>query len=61
MSEQTGNEWQSGDIPAFEAFFRQYERLVFKNAYLLTGTRVAVGAGVTGIASSDVGAGTEYQ
>ncbi|MDO8578713.1 MAG: RNA polymerase sigma factor [Dehalococcoidales bacterium] len=39
MSEQTGNEWQSGDIPAFEAFFRQYERLVFKNAYLLTGTR----------------------
>jgi len=33
------SEWQSGDIPAFEVFFRQYERLVFKNAYLITGTR----------------------
>jgi RNA polymerase sigma-70 factor (ECF subfamily) len=39
MLESTGHEWQTGDIPAFEAFFRQYERLVFKNAYLVTGTR----------------------
>lgn len=39
MSERTGHEWQSGDIPAFEAFFRQFERLVFKNAYLITGTK----------------------
>lgn len=33
------NEWQSGDKAAFEALFRQYERLVFKNAYLITGIR----------------------
>lgn len=39
MSGQIGYEWQTGGISAFEAFFRQYERLVFKNAYLLTGTR----------------------
>ncbi len=26
-------------MAAFEAFFRQYERLVFKNAYLLTGRK----------------------
>lgn len=39
MTDQTSNEWQSGDTTAFEAFFRQYERLVFKNAYLMTGTR----------------------
>jgi RNA polymerase sigma factor (sigma-70 family) len=31
--------WQSGDIAAFEAFFREYERVVFNNAYLLTGNR----------------------
>ncbi len=31
--------WQSGDMSAFEALFRQYERLVFKNAYLITGAR----------------------
>ena len=39
MTEQTGNEWQSGNIAAFGALFRQYERLVFKNAYLITGDR----------------------
>ncbi len=35
----TSNEWQSGDTAAFEALFRQYERLVFKNAYLITGAK----------------------
>ncbi len=33
------NEWQSGDITAFEGLFRQYQGLVFKNAYLVTGSR----------------------
>ncbi|MDD4860282.1 MAG: RNA polymerase sigma factor [Dehalococcoidales bacterium] len=33
------NAWQTGDTAAFEAFFRQYQRLVFKNAYLVTGSR----------------------
>jgi RNA polymerase sigma-70 factor (ECF subfamily) len=32
-------EWQSGDIRAFENLFRQYERMVFRNAYLITGNR----------------------
>ncbi len=32
-------EWQSGDMAAFESLFRQYQRLVFKNAYLITGSR----------------------
>lgn len=31
--------WQTGDIAAFEALFRQYEQVVFKNAYLITGRR----------------------
>jgi len=31
--------WQTGDMAAFEAFFREYERAVFKNAYLITGSR----------------------
>lgn len=31
--------WQSGDMDAFEALFRQYERLVFKTAYLMTGSK----------------------
>jgi RNA polymerase sigma-70 factor (ECF subfamily) len=31
--------WQTGDIAAFEAFFRDYEKVVFKNAYLITGSR----------------------
>jgi RNA polymerase sigma-70 factor (ECF subfamily) len=39
MTDLTTTEWQSGDASAFEALFRQYERLVFKNAYLITGTR----------------------
>jgi RNA polymerase sigma-70 factor (ECF subfamily) len=32
-------EWQTGDMAAFERFFRDYERVVFKNAYLITGSR----------------------
>ena len=32
-------EWQTGDVAAFEAFFRQHEKGVFKNAYLITGSR----------------------
>ena len=31
--------WQCGDIAAFEALFRQYEGLVFKNAYFIMGSR----------------------
>jgi len=31
--------WQTGDMGAFEALFRQYERLVFRTAYLITGNR----------------------
>ena len=31
--------WQSGDVGAFEALFRQYENLVFRTAYLMTGRR----------------------
>jgi RNA polymerase sigma-70 factor, ECF subfamily len=31
--------WQTGDIGAFEALFRQYEKLVFKNAYLIIGNK----------------------
>jgi RNA polymerase sigma factor (sigma-70 family) len=31
--------WQTGDVSAFEAFFRQYERLVFRTAYLMTGSK----------------------
>ncbi len=31
--------WQSGDIAAFEALFREYERGVYNNAYLITGNR----------------------
>jgi RNA polymerase sigma-70 factor (ECF subfamily) len=29
--------WQSGDSDAFEALFRQYEKLVFRTAYLIVG------------------------
>lgn len=32
--------WQTGDATAFEALFRQYEGLVFKNAYFITGSRL---------------------
>jgi RNA polymerase sigma-70 factor (ECF subfamily) len=31
--------WQHGDVNAFEILFRQYEKLVFKTAYLITGSR----------------------
>ena len=31
--------WQSGDINAFENLFRENERIVFKDAYLITGSR----------------------
>jgi RNA polymerase sigma factor (sigma-70 family) len=31
--------WQTGDMSAFEALFRQHERLVFRTAYLITGNR----------------------
>jgi RNA polymerase sigma-70 factor (ECF subfamily) len=31
--------WQTGDLAAFEAFFRDYERMVYRNAYLITGSR----------------------
>ncbi len=31
--------WQTGDMAAFEALFRQYERLVYRTAYLITGNR----------------------
>ncbi len=32
--------WQTGDATAFAALFRQYEGLVFKNAYFITGSRL---------------------
>jgi len=31
--------WQRGDVNAFEALYRQYEKLVFRTAYLITGSR----------------------
>ena len=31
--------WQHGDVSAFETLYRQYEKLVFKTAYLITGNR----------------------
>ena len=39
MADLTSNGWQSGDAAAFEALFQQYKRLVFKNAYLITGVK----------------------
>ena len=33
--------WQSGDMNAFETLFRQYEKLVYKTAYLITGSKEA--------------------
>jgi RNA polymerase sigma factor (sigma-70 family) len=33
--------WQTGDMGAFEALFRQYEKLVFRTAYLITGNKEA--------------------
>ncbi len=31
--------WQSGDVAAFAELFRRYERQVFRNAYLMTGSK----------------------
>jgi DNA-directed RNA polymerase specialized sigma24 family protein len=39
MTGLTNNEWQSGDVTDFEVLFKQYRRFVFKNAYLITGTK----------------------
>ena len=33
--------WQAGEISAFEALFRQYEKLVYRTAFLITGSREA--------------------
>ena len=33
------DKWQAGDMAAFAALFNQYKGLVFKNAYLMTGSR----------------------
>jgi RNA polymerase sigma-70 factor (ECF subfamily) len=35
------SEWQSGDTEAFASLFRQYERMVYRTAYLITGDREA--------------------
>ena len=31
--------WQSGDVGAFETLFNQYGKLVFRTAYLITGSK----------------------
>jgi RNA polymerase sigma factor (sigma-70 family) len=31
--------WQHGDVNAFETLFRQHEKLVFRTAYLITGSK----------------------
>ncbi len=41
MTDLISNKWQSGDTAAFEALFRQYERLVYRTAYLITGSKEA--------------------
>jgi RNA polymerase sigma factor (sigma-70 family) len=33
--------WQHGDVHAFETLFRQYEKLVFRTAFLITGSKEA--------------------
>jgi len=33
--------WQHGDVNAFEMLYRQYEKLVFRTAYLITGSKEA--------------------
>jgi RNA polymerase sigma-70 factor (ECF subfamily) len=33
--------WQHGDVSAFETLYRQYEKLVFRTAYLVTGSKEA--------------------
>jgi len=35
------DKWQSGDTAAFEALFRQYEKLVFRTAFLITSSKEA--------------------
>jgi RNA polymerase sigma factor (sigma-70 family) len=35
------DKWQTGDMAAFEALFRQYQGLVYRTAYLVTGSREA--------------------
>ena len=40
MPDLTEN-WQRGDVSAFETLYRQYEKLVFRTAYLITGSREA--------------------
>lgn len=39
MEDLTSNEWQSGNVAAFEVLFQQYKNVVFKNAYLITSSR----------------------
>ena len=39
MSDLT-KKWQHGDVNAFETLYRQYEKLVFRTAYLITGSKV---------------------
>ncbi len=33
--------WQTGDMAAFETLYRQYEKLVYRTAYLITGNKEA--------------------
>lgn len=40
MPDLTEN-WQHGDVNAFETLYRQYEKLVYRTAYLITGSREA--------------------
>lgn len=40
MPDLTEN-WQHGDMNAFEMLYRQYEKLVYRTAYLITGSREA--------------------
>ena len=40
MPNSTEN-WQRGDVSAFEMLYRQYEKLVFRTAYLITGSKEA--------------------
>ncbi len=35
------DKWQTGDMAAFEMLFHQYEKLVFRTAYLITGNKEA--------------------
>ena len=40
MPDLTEN-WQHGDVNAFETLYRQYEKLVFRRAYLIIGSKEA--------------------